>query len=120
MKNDKKKHFKEKLIKIREELAGDVEKSRQYSHEDSGEMPDINDDAARAYSRSLILQLGEREREQLKEIDEALERIEEGAYGLCAECGESIPEKRLELIPYAKLCITCKEKMETREKTQQK
>ncbi|MBI3600634.1 MAG: TraR/DksA family transcriptional regulator [Nitrospinae bacterium] len=118
MKNDKKKHFKDKLLKIRSELAGEVEKNRQYSHEDSGEVPDINDDAARTYSRSLILQLGEREREQLKEVDESLEMIESGEYGLCVECGEDIPEKRLELIPYAKLCITCKEKVEAKEKTQ--
>ncbi len=118
MKNDKKKYFKERLLKIRRELAGEVEKNRQYSHEDSGEVPDINDDAARTYSRSLILQLGEREREQLKEVDESLEMLEGGGYGLCAECGEDIPEKRLELIPYAKLCITCKEKMESKEKTQ--
>lgn len=118
MKNDKKKHFKEKLIKIRKDLAGDVEKNRQYSHEDSGEVPDIDDDAARTYSRSFLLQLGEREREQLKEVDESLEMIESGEYGLCVECGGEIAEKRLELIPYAKLCISCKEKMEAKERMQ--
>lgn len=117
MKKNKIKHFTKKLLDVRKELVGEVEKSRQYSHEEgNGEVPDINDDATRTYSRNIILQLGERERNQLKEVDEALERIKNNEYGLCTECGEGIPEKRLELIPYAKLCIKCKEKMEEKEK----
>ena len=119
MKKDKVKYFKKKLLDIRKELAGEVEKSRQYSHEEvDGDVPDINDDASRTYSRQVILELGEREREQIKEVDEALERIESGEYGFCIECGEDIPEKRLELIPYAKWCVDCKEKLESKGKTQ--
>lgn len=119
MKKDKVKYFKKKLLDIRKELAGEVEKSRQYSQEEvDGDVPDINDDASRTYSRQVILELGEREREQIKEVDEALERIESGEYGSCIECGEDIPEKRLELIPYAKWCVDCKEKLESKGKTQ--
>ena len=117
MKKDKLKYFEKKLLDIRKELAGEVEKSRQYSHEEvDGDVPDINDDASRSYSRQVILELGEREREQIKDVDEALERIENGEYGSCIECGEDILEKRLELIPYAKWCVDCKEKMEAKEK----
>lgn len=109
--------FKKELLEIRKKLAGEVEKSRDYSHEEGeGDMSDITDDAVRTYSQQIILQLGEREREQIKEIDEALERIDNGEYGICVECGEEIPEKRLKLIPYAKCCITCKEKIEVRNK----
>ncbi|HBA26478.1 MAG TPA: hypothetical protein DCY98_03645 [Nitrospinae bacterium] len=119
MKKDKVKYFKKKLLDIRKELAGEVEKSRQYSHEEvDGDVPDINDDASRSYSRQVILELGEREREQIKEVDEAIERIESGEYGSCIECGEEIPEKRLELIPHAKWCVDCKEKLESKGKTQ--
>ena len=117
MKKDKIKYFKKRLFDIRIELAGEVEKSRQYSHEEvNGDVPDINDDASRTYSRHIIMELGEKEREQLKEVDDALERIESSEYGYCSECGEDIPEKRLDLIPYAKWCVDCKEKMEAKEK----
>jgi len=43
----------------------------------------------------------------IKEIDDALERIRRGTYGKCAFCGREIDEKRLEFIPYARLCIEC-------------
>lgn len=48
----------------------------------------------------------------LEDIDEALISIDKGEYGLCAECGERISKARLEAVPYAKLCITCKSKLE--------
>jgi DnaK suppressor protein len=46
--------------------------------------------------------------EEIREIDEALERIQDGSFGLCEDCGQAIPEGRLEAIPYARLCIPCK------------
>jgi DnaK suppressor protein len=48
----------------------------------------------------------------LQEIDEALERIEAGTYGVCAVCGEPIPDERLEAVPYATLCIADKRRQE--------
>lgn len=59
------------------------------------------------------LALSRVEREQLREIDLALERIEEGTYGACVQCGQPIPEKRLKAIPHATLCIECKSRIET-------
>lgn len=50
--------------------------------------------------------------EEIREIDEALERIQDGSFGLCEDCGEAIPEGRLEAIPYARLCIPCKTREE--------
>ena len=43
----------------------------------------------------------------IKEIDEALRRIEKGSYGICEFCGEIIDEQRLDIIPYARLCAEC-------------
>ena len=48
----------------------------------------------------------------LYHLDQALERIENGTYGECQECGEPIGKERLEAVPHARLCITCKSKEE--------
>jgi DnaK suppressor protein len=56
----------------------------------------------------MLLGLSERERGMLREIDEALDRIDEGTYGICEECGEPIAETRLKALPYATLCVDCK------------
>ncbi|MFQ5560902.1 MAG: TraR/DksA family transcriptional regulator [Nitrospinota bacterium] len=102
--------YRNKLLAIRERLVGDVEKSRQLSKEEvEGDVPDINDDASRTYSRQVILHLGEKERLQLKEVDLSLERLNNGEYGICVECEEEIPSKRLDLIPYTMHCVKCKE-----------
>ncbi len=50
--------------------------------------------------------------ETLQMIDDALIRIDEGTYGLCEECGQSIPARRLRIKPYASLCIDCRRKEE--------
>ncbi|HZE97826.1 MAG TPA: TraR/DksA C4-type zinc finger protein [Planctomycetota bacterium] len=55
--------------------------------------------------------------EEIREIDEALARIQDGTYGLCEYCEKPIPEGRLEAIPYARLCIPCKTEEEAAEKT---
>src|SRR5262252_5940298 len=47
------------------------------------------------------------EKTLLAEVQQALARIENGTYGICSNCGEPIPEKRLEAIPWASLCVTC-------------
>jgi len=48
----------------------------------------------------------------LSQIDEALARIETGAYGKCARCGKPIPESRLEALPYAAYCVDCQSRVE--------
>lgn len=51
---------------------------------------------------------------RLNAVDQALIRIRNGKYGICANCGQKIPEDRLRAIPYALLCINCKSKTERR------
>ncbi len=51
-------------------------------------------------------------RANLKEVEEALDRIKDGNYGKCQHCGTEISLKRLELLPFAKYCVPCKEKLE--------
>ncbi len=54
----------------------------------------------------------ESENEELQEIEEALERIDDGTFGICDECDKVIPKTRLNAIPWALLCVTCKSKEE--------
>jgi len=50
--------------------------------------------------------------ENIKDIDEALDRVDEGTYGVCEECGEEIGEKRLQAIPFALYCLECQREKE--------
>jgi DnaK suppressor protein len=72
----------------------------------------MGDMASNAYTKEFLLSLSDNERSLLKNIQEALERIEEGSYGVCQECEEPINTKRLEAIPWALLCVPCQEKQE--------
>jgi len=61
-------------------------------------------------------QLSTRNSTRLRQIEVALKKIEEGAYGLCADCEEPIPEKRLVANPYCQTCVSCAEERELEEK----
>jgi len=70
---------------------------------------DIVDRANNSYNRELMFSLSDAERQRLLDIDAALERIDEGGYGSCANCGREIGEKRLEAVPWARFCVDCQE-----------
>jgi DnaK suppressor protein len=104
-------HFRTLLLEERKR----VQEAKEYIH---GEHPDSNDEmalgthladnAALTLDQELDDTLEENSSNLLAEIDAALERIEAGTYGICANCGEPIPAERLEAIPYTTLCIDCK------------
>ena len=105
--------FRSQLKSIRFELLGDVKKSNQHVKEsETGQMADISDHAARTYNRQLEGELGEQEWQKLKQVDAAIEKIVEGEYGVCTKCEASIPEARLEVVPYTEFCTQCLSKME--------
>ena len=56
----------------------------------------------------------DRESRLLKSVEEALDRIETGAFGVCLSCEEEIPEKRLKAVPWASHCLSCQEKLDRR------
>ena len=64
------------------------------------------------YDQEFTLGLIENEQETLKLIDEALGRVADGSYGICAECEHPIAKARLEAIPYTRYCIECARKLE--------
>lgn len=78
--------------------------------------PDMGDQATAETDRNFMLRLRDRERMLLKKIDETIERIDEGTYGICDRCGSEISIKRLEARPVTTLCIDCKIRQEEEEK----
>lgn len=105
--------YQSKLEEIRASLVGDVARSLKSSKEDFADVvADINDDATQTYSRQLMLNLGEQDWEKLKQVEEALNNIKKGVYGVCQKCEKSIPEARLNIVPFAKYCVECLSKIE--------
>lgn len=83
---------------------------------DAIEKGDEIDLATGEISRELDARISMRKHRQLKEIEDALERIKLGEYGTCEDCGEPIPEQRLRLFPAARLCVRCQEELDQYEK----
>lgn len=77
---------------------------------------DVGDQALMDVDRELGISLLEMRNRKRQLIDEALRRLSEGTYGLCAECGVEISEKRLAVVPFAKLCVDCQSRQELLEK----
>jgi len=111
-------HFKKKLLdeksKVLEEM-GDLQSNNlmQSISEQSGEVSrysyHLGDTASLSYGREFSMGLAERQQKYLEQVDEALQRIEEGTYGICKVTGEIIPKERLEEVPVAKYSVKGKE-----------
>ncbi|MCA9539984.1 MAG: TraR/DksA C4-type zinc finger protein [Myxococcales bacterium] len=83
---------------------------------DQDDLADEVDLATADYNQALAFRMRGRERHLLDKIDEAMERLDEGEYFWCADCGESIGVRRLLARPVTTLCIRCKEREEHRER----
>jgi DnaK suppressor protein len=111
---DKLEEIKEMLLKMKEDTLEEINKSLKSGsdvpvNEPSG---DIYDQASSERDRELGLLLGDRVREKLRNIDEALLKIADGEYGICEECEEEIPVGRLKIVPFARHCVKCKSDIE--------
>jgi DnaK suppressor protein len=111
-----KEYFRRKLIAWRSELLEDFEDTRK--HLESGERAgsDFADMASSETDAAFELRTRDRERKLVAKIDEALERIENGTYGYCADTGKPIGLKRLEARPIAALSIEAQERHEQQER----
>jgi len=105
--------LRDQLIRRRDALQhaleGDLSLLRELHQERTG---DVLDAAADSVQDELNSQLIEVESRELTAIDDAIERIEQGAYGDCESCGKPIPLTRLRAVPYATDCIKCRRKAE--------
>ena len=113
----KKNEIKDMLLALREDalkkIAENMKMEISHLQEAISDMYDLADDER---ERQFSILLCDRDRETLGQIEEALERIEEGEYGLCEECGEKISPARLKVRPFARYCVPCKSKLEKNEK----
>ncbi len=108
------KAFRERLLLKKQELIEAYNKNKSYGMEADGEATqDIADKAANSYTKEFLFSLSNTERELLQMLDDALFRIEGHRYGVCASCEEEMNLKRLEAVPWARLCISCQEKQES-------
>ena len=97
---------------LREHSAAAVAFARRSSDAEA----DILDRTASELEQNLCLLLRERGHTKLKAIEDALQRIEEGTFGICEDCGDEIPRGRLEAMPFATTCRDCKAIQERRNK----
>lgn len=102
------------LRKMKEDTLKEINKAVKNGSEATTGEPtgDIYDQASSERDRELGLLLSDRERDKLRQIDEALLRIDEGEYGICEECEEEIPLGRLKVMPFARYCVRCQSDME--------
>jgi len=108
--------FKDLLSKRLEDLAGGVRETVDEMNDEDDTFPDPNDRATLESDRNFVLRIRDRERKLIAKIEQALERVENGTFGICEDCGEDISEGRLKARPVTTLCIKCKQEQEQREK----
>jgi len=116
--------YKAKLLELREQLTASVsylEDNAQRSSElsatrsSSGSFSSgdhLADLGADTFEKDRLLRLRECGERAIDEIDAALQRINEGNYGICQGCGKKIPQTRLKALPYARLCVKCQQDQE--------
>ena len=108
------------LERQKKEILEGAERVVQSSVETGGQLfPDPSDLASREELQGFSYRLKEREKKLLRKIDEALERIEAGSFGMCERCGEPIEEKRMMARPVTTFCIDCKTLLEREEQAEQ-
>jgi DnaK suppressor protein len=109
-------YFKQKLLNWKEEILRESRETLSHLQTDTENHPDLADRASSETDKALELRTRDRQRKLISKIDEALRRIEEGAYGYCEETGEPIGLQRLEARPIATLSLEAQERHERRER----
>ena len=119
-----KKYFRDLLLRARSAFGAQVQyhsddalSRKDYAGERAGMATHMADLGTDNYRRDFQLGLLSDGVDVLEMIDEALQRMEDSEYGICLDCGEPIPRKRLEAKPYAKYCTQCKSKREAMDET---
>lgn len=109
-------YFRGILNEEMHKLLGEADKTVSIMTKEIVNIPDPNDRATLESDRNFELRIRDRERKLINKIREALERINDGTFGICEKCGEDISEARLKARPVTTLCIDCKTDEEREEK----
>lgn len=105
--------FKKRLEMRQQELRRLVSRNVQDGRAaDEQAAQDIADKAANSYTKEFLFHQSNNDRQLLQLVEEALQRIREGSYGECVNCGNELNAKRLEAVPWTRYCINCQEKVE--------
>ncbi len=114
------------LKEVRSELEHDIEQLRNELRHAQSDLVDLMRDSgdgagddqadagAKTYEREQEISLANNAREMLEQTEHALERLDDGSYGICESCGNPIGKLRLQAAPRATLCMPCKMKQERR------
>lgn len=116
MERDRLEFFRKLLNERLEALLTDAAKTMSNMTDEEENFPDPTDRASVESDRNFLLRIRDRERKLISKIQEALDRIDKGTYGICEECGEDISEPRLIARPVTTLCIDCKTSQEEDER----
>ena len=111
--------YRERLLALRARLRGDMtqmeDNALNKDHSKTTSMPNhMAELGSDNFDQEVTLSLLGSENDALDQIEAAIERIEDGRFGQCEECGMKIPKPRLEAIPYAALCVNCASQLEER------
>lgn len=110
------KYFKDLLNERLDDLLTEANRTVSGMIDLKENMPDPADRASMESDRNFTLRIRDRERKLIGKIKDALERIEDGTYGICESCEEEISDERLKARPVTTLCINCKKNQENEEK----
>lgn len=106
-------YYKKKLQTRREELLKTIARTGEEGRAaDDDPTVDLADKAANSYTKEFLFGQTNIDRTTLQLIDEALDRIKNGSYGICVHCEAELQQKRLEAVPWARHCTSCQEKHE--------
>jgi DnaK suppressor protein len=112
MKNEKNAKIRKRLEALRDEILKVID-WRETASNGSGAMDEI-DQANELIEKEMGFLMSSNMSSNLKEVEEALDRIDKNEYGKCQHCDTEISSKRLEVLPFARYCVPCQEKMESK------
>ncbi len=107
--------YRKTLTLRRNALAEDLRQATVQLINDESYYTDAVDQAAADTDKNFTLQMKNRDRDVLWQIDEAIKRLDDGSFGECDRCGDLISEGRIEAFPFTTLCIDCKAELESEE-----
>lgn len=116
MEKEKLEYFRKILLQRLQVLLEEAGKTVEDMNSVKVRFPDPTDGASAEFDRDFLLRIRDRERKLINKVQQALDRIDNGTYGICEACGREISEKRLKARPVTTLCIRCKTKQEEEEK----
>ncbi|HID09988.1 MAG TPA: TraR/DksA family transcriptional regulator [Candidatus Latescibacteria bacterium] len=120
MDQEKLKYFTKLVLRERERILRGLDNVQEDLKETSEEtLIEEIDKAFSSEGRELLSSFIDRHTEGLEAVNQALERIKEGTYGICVRCGGEISEERLEAIPTASLCLSCQQNLERQSRASQ-